>query len=193
MPPLISLGKFRKRSGFTLAELLISLMILGEIATFTIPKIIYSQQNAQYNAIGKEMVGMISGAYQQAQRDGIASSSMSINNLITYLNYVKMDTSTVIDDIPGYTTKTCGSANITCIRSHNGAIVWYDSTEIFNGTNTTNTVRFWVDPDSTVSSNKSQQFYLQYNGKITDAVNGNGLVSNKQTFASYSNAAWFSW
>ncbi len=48
--------------GFTLAELLIALMILGEIATFTIPKILSSQQNAQRKAIFKESISAISEA-----------------------------------------------------------------------------------------------------------------------------------
>lgn len=38
------------QKGFTLAELLISLAILGVIATFTIPKILSSQQNGSLNA-----------------------------------------------------------------------------------------------------------------------------------------------
>lgn len=176
-----------------MAELLISLAILAEIATFTVPKILMAQQNTQYNAQAKESAGMVAAGYLQAQLNGIPNSSMSINDLISYFNYTKIQTAISIDDIPGYTTKTCGSANIVCLKLHNGGILWYDITEVFNGTNTTNAVRFWIDPDSAISANKSQQFYLQYNGKITDAQNGTGLVSNKQTFASYSNAGWFSW
>lgn len=50
---------------FTLAELLIALAILGVIATFTIPKILATQQTQQYNAIAKDDIHMIVGAYQQ--------------------------------------------------------------------------------------------------------------------------------
>lgn len=49
-------------TGFTLAELLIALLILGEIATFTTPKISSSSQNAQKNAVFKEMIGALSEA-----------------------------------------------------------------------------------------------------------------------------------
>jgi prepilin-type N-terminal cleavage/methylation domain-containing protein len=52
----------RIRDGFTIAELLIALLILGEIATFTIPKIISSQQNAQKMAVFKETLAAISTA-----------------------------------------------------------------------------------------------------------------------------------
>lgn len=47
----------RTQSGFTLAELLIALTILGVIATFTIPKILTAQQASTYNAIAKETMG----------------------------------------------------------------------------------------------------------------------------------------
>ena len=50
--------------GFTLAELLIALAILGVIATFTIPKILDSGSSSKHNAIVKEAAGMISGAFQ---------------------------------------------------------------------------------------------------------------------------------
>lgn len=60
--------------GFTLAELLISLAILGVIATFTIPKIIKAQQDAKFNAIAKEAATMVTGAYQQYQSQNTPTS-----------------------------------------------------------------------------------------------------------------------
>ncbi|MCE3235965.1 MAG: hypothetical protein K0Q50_2145 [Vampirovibrio sp.] len=51
--------------GFTLAELLISLSILGIIATFTIPKLLMNQRVSAYNASAHESAASISGAYQQ--------------------------------------------------------------------------------------------------------------------------------
>ena len=50
--------------GFTLAELLIALAILGVIATFTIPKILDSGTDSKRNAIAKEIAATVSGAYQ---------------------------------------------------------------------------------------------------------------------------------
>lgn len=49
-------------TGFTLAELLISLAILGLIATFTIPKIMSAQQNNEYSAIAQEDIATLSAA-----------------------------------------------------------------------------------------------------------------------------------
>ena len=56
-----------KQRGFTLAELLIALGILGVIATFTIPKVLQTNQNAQWQATGKEAIAMISGACMRAK------------------------------------------------------------------------------------------------------------------------------
>ncbi len=55
--------KFNKgKIGFTLAELLIALAILGLIAIFTIPKLLNAQSNARNRAIFKEDFSAISQA-----------------------------------------------------------------------------------------------------------------------------------
>ena len=68
-------------TGFTLAELLIALAILGVIATFTIPKILTSQANSQRNAIAKEVMSMISGAHQQLKSNNALSTSTTMGAL----------------------------------------------------------------------------------------------------------------
>ncbi len=56
--------------GFTLAELLVSLLILGEIATFSIPKILTAQQNAQKNAVFKELIATAQQAIYTSLQQG---------------------------------------------------------------------------------------------------------------------------
>lgn len=55
---------FSKHSleGFTLAELLVALAILGVIATFTVPKILATSQNQQKKAVFRETISAISEA-----------------------------------------------------------------------------------------------------------------------------------
>jgi type II secretory pathway pseudopilin PulG len=46
--------------GITMAELLIALIILAEIATFTIPKVLYSTQISNHYAVAMEILGALS-------------------------------------------------------------------------------------------------------------------------------------
>ena len=50
----------KQHPGFTLVELLIALAILGTIATFTIPKVLQTQQDGKFKSIGKEAAGFVS-------------------------------------------------------------------------------------------------------------------------------------
>ncbi|MCE3234370.1 MAG: hypothetical protein K0Q50_550 [Vampirovibrio sp.] len=115
--------KLRNTSiGFTLAELLIALMILGVIATFTIPKIIISQQTSRFNAVAKENISAISAAFTQAQHLGAVTTNTTLGAITQYLNYVSLDSSSNIDGFTGTGSGTCTSTLI-CLRMHNGSII----------------------------------------------------------------------
>jgi prepilin-type N-terminal cleavage/methylation domain-containing protein len=149
-------------SGFTLAELLIALMILGEIATFTIPKIITSQQNGRNNAIAKETMAMIGAAYQKAQMDDVNLTTSSMTALTQYMNYVAVDTSSTIDQkaSSGASTFTCTST-LKCLRLHNGAMLEIDTV-------TGAYISAILDPDGAVSGNKdSLQIVVYPYGRVT--------------------------
>ena len=82
------------KSGFTLAELLIALAILGVIATFTIPKVLNSSSSSENSAIFKEAAGMVSGAMQAYQQQNSLSprrnhtgSNNKDSNSFKSLNY----------------------------------------------------------------------------------------------------------
>jgi prepilin-type N-terminal cleavage/methylation domain-containing protein len=77
--------------GFTLAELLVSLLILGEIATFTIPKILTSQQEAQKKAIFKETIATVFEITRTAALDTsqVATPSLMKQHFRNNLNYTK--------------------------------------------------------------------------------------------------------
>lgn len=184
------------RSGFTLAELLVCMLILGEIATFTIPKILTAQQNQKYNARAHETAAMIAAAYQQAQLAGTVTANTSIGDLTQYFNYVSAAPAVSRDGWSSYPgTSACGAQK--CLLLHNGGILYYNmgGSEGFGGTGALNAIWINYDPDSTVSDPTSGiSFILYYNGRITStpyllpgSSNAWGGISGGP------DPSWFSW
>lgn len=186
--------------GFTIAELLIALLIIAEIATFTIPKVLVSQQNSQYKAATKEAIAAVSGAYQQLQYSGNLTTNTTGGALSPYLNYVALDTSTVIDNTPTQSTVTC-SSSYKCLRLHNGGMLMFD-TSSFGGSATTNAIWMYFDPDARVTTGttsdpgKSVQLWLYYTGRISDL--GSITPGSTNSYGAHNPAptrtpTWFSW
>jgi len=194
------------KKGFTLAELLISLVILGEIATFTIPKLLTSQQNNQSNAIAKEAAGTLSTALMQYKFLNTLSSSTSCSDLTPYLNYLKIDTSTIIDSEAGGTSLDCSTAGTACFRLHNGAMLWNGTTNVdFGGTSSLNAIYFLVDPDGKYSGTtngpgKSLKIYLYTSGRVATWASINNSTVTHEWGNYYTtnpdatrDPTWFSW
>jgi len=80
------------QEGFTLAELLIALLILGEIATFTIPKLIISVQNQQNRTALRETIAAFSEIlYTGLQDHSLEPGNANNTNVIFQrLNAVKI-------------------------------------------------------------------------------------------------------
>jgi len=170
----------RSSCGFTLAELLLALVILGLIATFTIPKVLTAQQSTQWKSMGKETVGMFSGAldaYRQA--NGGLQSTTVFTDLTPYMNYVRRQTSANIDDAQGDPDLNCNAASRVCLVLHNGGVLSGTNTEAFGGTTTTNAIKAHFDPDGKVTDGgtgdtsptavgKAIPFFIYYNGRVTD-------------------------
>ncbi|XVJ50737.1 MAG: type II secretion system protein [Vampirovibrio sp.] len=72
--------------GFTLVELLVSLGILGLIATLTLPQLYISQDKMKKKAAFKEAFNALSVATQAASMDGVAVTL----DIIPYLNATKV-------------------------------------------------------------------------------------------------------
>jgi prepilin-type N-terminal cleavage/methylation domain-containing protein len=195
----MSRNRFR---AFTLSELLIALAILGVIAVFTIPKVLQSQQSTKSKSIMKETAGMVSTAYAMHIGKGLRSTSTSMKDLTPYINYLKMDTQSLIDSIEGFTSEDCsgGSGTWACVRLSNGATIFYDSTQ-FGATGTTNGIWFEADPDgvysnATTGPSKSVWFILYYDGKLRTF--GTGTTPTCGNLGCYNpnpayDPPWFSW
>jgi len=80
------------RVGFTLAELLIALAILGIIATFTIPKILSAQAEQKKRAILKECYATVTSLFIEGRRSGdipADQSNVFIDYIAAKMNYPK--------------------------------------------------------------------------------------------------------
>jgi prepilin-type N-terminal cleavage/methylation domain-containing protein len=192
--------------GFTLAELLIALAILGVIATFAIPKILSAQQDSRSNAIAKEAAGAISTAYQLYQNAGGDTTTMSTTQLAQYFNYIQKDTSSsLIDEVYTKSSITCQLGK-PCYRLANGAVIHHWGDNFCNVANTA--IPFDVDPDGTYSNTtngpgKSVRFFLYKNGRLTTEGtlldntqwSGNGAATCDQNRSALpaDDPPWFSW
>lgn len=155
----------RSQKGFTLAELLISLAILGVIATFTIPKILSSSSSGQNTAVAKEVASMVSGAFTTYTLNTSLTSGTTGGALTQYMNYVATDTSTSYTGSGGTALQQC-SATWVCLKLHNGGVLQYDTGETFAGTASTNGIVMNIDPDGNGTQGRAS-FSLYANGRLT--------------------------
>ena len=192
--------------GFTLAELLVTLAILGVIAAFSIPKLMAAQQSQQNIAIVKEAASILTGAVTNAAADGNLNASTRLIDLTPYMNYLRIDSSgtQTIDGIPTISPRTCNPGN-PCIYFHNGMVLAsYVSNVSFSGTNTNNCIEVYVDPnghqDTSATADgpyKAVSLLVNYNGAVTTRNNprNGSCISSAGTALPNTiyDPSWFSW
>jgi prepilin-type N-terminal cleavage/methylation domain-containing protein len=162
--------------GFSLAEILIAMAIMGVLTAMTVPAILNSNNSAndKNNATLKDGASAVLTAYEQYRLSHTSvPSTMSMSDLTPYLNYVKVDTTSTIDSEQGGTSLTCTDVNVECLLLHNGGIVFDEKWNVqFGGTSDTNAIYFLFDPDGVYSNTtngpgKSTRLQLYRDGKIT--------------------------
>ncbi len=180
------------KKGFTLAELLIALAILGVIATFTIPKILDSTSTSKTTAIAKEAASMVAGAYANYKATTTSSANTQAADMTNYMNYLEVITTGADAAMPatnndGNSLQDC-SASLPCLRLHNGAYLQYDTGMTFGGTTPTHALVFNVDPDGNASAVGRVTFIQFFNGRLTtrgkngaDATTGGGSLTQEAT------------
>jgi len=188
-----------KPSGFTLSELLIALVILGVIATFTIPKVLTSQQDGKYKAMAKETIATVSQAFDVHRLNGNLSGTTKSKDLMQHMNYVKLDTATTVDRVVGWTDAVCDN-NTTwdCYQLHNGGMLFFGNGTSFGGTAPTNGTYFYFDADGVQNgpAGDSILFFIYYDGAIrTYATLKDNTTYNAGTINPdpTKDPPWFNW
>ena len=99
-----------KRFGFTLAEVLITLGIIGVVAAMTMPTLMNSTQGAQYKAAYKKALSALSQA-------------VTLNVALDEWNFADLDPATA-----GYTMKDMLSNRMNVVRTEDGTFKGKDGT-----------------------------------------------------------------
>jgi prepilin-type N-terminal cleavage/methylation domain-containing protein len=146
----------RRQSGFTLTELLITLSILGVIATYTIPKLLATQQSSTYKSAAKEVCAMVAQAYAIYSYKNIPTGATRFSDLTPYMNYLSKKTTGFIDGHELEGNIDCSVT--TCLKLHNGGVIRYPTSVSFSGTASTNAMSFNFDPDGELNGRHSVQF-----------------------------------
>lgn len=198
-------------AGFTLAEVLIALVLLGVIAAFTIPKLLISLQDIEMNAKTKEAMAMFSEAYQRFKQDnnGTVPASTTFSDLLPYINYLEKDTTTVLDSYPAYIEAFYQCEPLyPCIKLPNGLIVGYSAKPTYAEFGDTTSNRYlWmlIDPDSkhTIFNTgdgryKALYVMLYYDGTMKTRGtmrpdSTQGTINFLQSSLPGTDPAWFKW
>lgn len=158
---------YGKAEGFTLAELLLALLILGAIATFTIPKVLNSTSSSQNGAISMEAMATMSEAFQLYAMENDITNGIGMHdiNLATRLNFVEDRTTTVDNAVVDF---NCGTGYY-CYALHNGGIIQIGGHEY--GTGDYITANF--DPDGDGGEEPFTLIFYR-NGRVTTGENATG-------------------
>lgn len=147
--------------GFTLTELLIALVILGEIATFTIPKILNSQQNAKKAAIFKETLSSL----ESLNINAVQMKQITVSNYTSYmlgtLNAIKICPNAAITE--GCVSAAAGLGDdAPGVVLPNGAVIWgLDSSGNDHG-----------------GGEWSNTFHIDWNGNTGPNLVGNDIIDH---------------
>lgn len=184
--------------GFTLAELLIALAILGVIATFTIPKLLQVQADQRKMALAKEVAGSLSEALLMYKtRVGITPGVSNAGDLFQYMNYLRLDTTSAVDAYPLFSGSFNCNVSNPCIRLFNGGLLRV-SDPSWSGAASTSAISFIFDPDGTVTGlNDSVNLTLYADGTVRSRrYLKNNTEYDTGTFRGpepTGDPSWFSW
>ena len=189
----------RKHHAFTLAELLIALTILGIIASFTVPKVLQSQQNTQYKSYGKEAIAMVTQAFTIYQSSNPLTVNTQPANLTPYMNYIRVDSTSLVDNSINAASYNCAGVNKLCLQLHNGAMLFMSTVNTFGVADSSHYIFFWLDPDGQADvPGQTLVIQLFFDGRVNTsgsklATDDTYISGSPAGYGADSDPSWFSW
>lgn len=165
--------------GISLAEIIITLVVLAVISALAIPKVMESHKVHQNKKAVQAAVMAISNAYSRYKLDQDPTADFNPTDLVPYLNYVRLQTTGALDNKGGNLGKFDCEALAPCMVMHNGSSIWlYQGNGTtwgtkFGGTAANYYTDFYMDPDgdlqhetTTTGLGKSFAIGLYYDGRV---------------------------
>lgn len=157
----------RSSSAFTLAELLIALGILAVIATFSIPKILMSQQTSKKKAVFQETVAALNEAFVPACLSGQITEANVGSYIRNHLNAVKICTDSMNDGC-WFGTDLVAQGHTEGVALHNGAVIAGLDDAVSGGNTGQDTLM--IDWDGSSGANLHGQDQMIVKAIITNAT-----------------------
>lgn len=164
-------------SGFTLIELLITLVIMGVIATFSIPKVLCFVQGSDHKSRVQLAAAMISAAFTRYQENNNLTGSFKPSDLTPYMSYISLITngSLTVDGNQNSSQTWICSASTPCAKLANGSVVVFYDAESFGSIAPGRAIIFVVDPDGRITDGTTNGpgrgpalFLYPTNGRLVD-------------------------
>ena len=163
-------------SAFTLAEIIVVLTVLGIVSTFSIPKILGSQQEARKKAVYKQLFSTLTESMYEGIQTRVFTNSSSNGIRGNIIRFYLEDRLSAV--------KFCGSGDSTCWTHplHGGASPGYRGAWVFHD-NSVLTVQLTSQSaagDSNAVNGWLAHFICDYNG-----AEGPNLYGEDQIFVKY--------
>jgi prepilin-type N-terminal cleavage/methylation domain-containing protein len=169
------------KKGITLAEVMVTIAIMGIMAAMTVPKFLTTNgtvQTSNYSKGANEFAVAIAAAYQiYVMKNGPVTAFGTVaGDLMQYVNYVTtLPGTSQIDQITGSGAQACNSSvGDQCYVMHNGAVVYTSTYWVLCDTTRNSYVYYVYDPDgvygnSTTGISKSVVFDLHADGHVVSS------------------------
>jgi hypothetical protein len=180
----------KRFGGFTMAEAMVSVALLGTLAALLLPVLYTNVGKDKLMSIGKTGVAELVAGYNTYSKTRMPDATTTAATLVGRMSVMRIFTNGVVA-LDGTCTGQCiqvadvnnaptnsghtNSDNVyvspcnnttPCALLQSGALLQYDGNATFNGTGTTNALRFLLDTDGTGIQN-AVPLVLYLNGRVS--------------------------